>query len=67
MPLFAFVCTKLKREGVPANDTLLELAVNSETLERVQTVDEALETVKSAQVQIYLPSVNRVSILYLPS
>ena len=51
MPLFAFVCTKLKREGVSANDTILELAVNSETLERVQTVDEALETVKSAQVQ----------------
>ena len=50
MPLFAFVCTKFKRDGVAANETLLELAVESETLERVKTVDEALEGIKSAQV-----------------
>ena len=52
MPLFAVVCTKFKRDGVAANETMLELAVNSETLERVKTVDDALEAIKSAQARI---------------
>lgn len=51
MPLFAFVCTKFKR-GVgceAAKPTILEIAVESETLGRVETVDRVLDAIKSTQ------------------
>ena len=52
MPLFAIVCTKFKRDGVAANDTILEVSVNSEALERMKNVEDTLEAVKSVQVRI---------------
>lgn len=52
MPLFAIVCTKFKRDAVAVNDTILEVAVNSEALERMKSVEDTLEAVKSVQVSV---------------
>lgn len=61
MPLFAVVCAKLKSGGATATNssTILEVGVTSEELERIASLDVALNAIRS--VQVFAVVRNRIS------